>query len=62
MGIGFKQEMTCWRTFVFFAVVWSGMRPKWMCGKWAHCQDAVKEQNYQEVHISKDPTHVKEED
>lgn len=25
---------SCWHTFVFFTV-WSGMRPKWMCGKWA---------------------------
>lgn len=26
---------TCWHTLDFFTG-WSGMSPKWMCGKWAH--------------------------
>lgn len=30
--------ITCWRTLAFLTGWWSGIRPKWMCGKWAHWQ------------------------
>lgn len=38
IGLGFRASLlTSWLWMLVFLIrPWSGIRPKWMCGKWAH--------------------------